>query len=79
MRFVESQASLMGIAADLLLFFWQERVLANADFTLLLFGGLIIFAQSSAVATFIYTVLLGRRRATWYRIIGSLAIDPEMK
>ncbi len=56
MRLVESLASRMGISGDLLLFFWQRKWwwLTPMILGLLLFGGLIIFAQSRAVAPFIY-------------------------
>ena len=58
MRFVESLASRMGIMGELLMFFWQHRWwwLTPMILILLLFAGLIIFAQSSAVAPFIYTL-----------------------
>ncbi len=58
MRFVESLASRMGIMGELLMFFWQRKWwwLTPMILILLLFAGLIIFAQSSAVAPFIYTL-----------------------
>ena len=58
MRFKESLASRMGIAGELLHFFWQNKWwwLTPMILALLLFGGLVIFAQSSAVAPFIYTL-----------------------
>jgi len=58
MRFVESLASRMGIMGELLMFFWQHKWwwLTPMILILLLFAGLIIFAQSSAVAPFIYTL-----------------------
>jgi len=58
MRFVESLASRMGIMGELLMFFWQRKWwwLTPMILMLLLFAGLVIFAQSSAVAPFIYTL-----------------------
>lgn len=58
MRFIESVANRMGIAGDLLLFFWQRKWwwLTPMILMLLLLGMLIIFAQSSAIAPFIYTL-----------------------
>ncbi len=58
MRFVESLTSRMGIMGELLMFFWQRKWwwLTPMILILLLFAGLVIFAQSSAVAPFIYTL-----------------------
>ncbi len=58
MRFVESLASRMGIMGELLMFFWQRKWwwLTPMILILLLFAGLVIFAQSSAIAPFIYTL-----------------------
>ena len=58
MRFIESLSSRAGIAAELLQFFWQNKWwwLTPMVLVLLLFGVLIVFAQSSAVAPFIYTL-----------------------
>jgi len=58
MRFVESLASRMGIIGELLMFFWQRKWwwLTPMILVLLLFGMLVIFAQSSAIAPFIYTL-----------------------
>ena len=58
MRFIKSLVSRMGILAELLSFFWQNKWwwLTPMLLVLLLFGGLIIFAQSSAIAPFIYTL-----------------------
>ena len=58
MRFIESLASRMGIMGELLLFFWQRKWwwLTPMIFVLMIFGGLIIFAQSSTIAPFIYTL-----------------------
>jgi len=58
MKFMESLASRMSIASELLQFFWHNKWwwLTPAILVLLLFGFLIIFAQSSAIAPFIYTL-----------------------
>ncbi len=58
MRFVESLDSRMGIMGELLMFFWQRKWwwLTPMILILLLFAGLVIFAQSSAIAPFIYTL-----------------------
>ena len=58
MRFVESLASRMGIMGELLMFFWERKWwwLTPKILVLLLFGMLVIFAQSSAIAPFIYTL-----------------------
>ncbi|MBI3951359.1 MAG: hypothetical protein HY314_12990 [Acidobacteria bacterium] len=58
MRFTESLFVRLGIAGDLLQFFWQRKWwwLTPMILMLLLFGVLIIFAQSSAIAPFIYTL-----------------------
>ncbi|MBI4528296.1 MAG: hypothetical protein HY695_31260 [Deltaproteobacteria bacterium] len=46
------------IAGELLQFFWQRKWwwLSPMIVVLLLFGFLVIFAQSSAIAPFIYTL-----------------------
>lgn len=58
MRFMEHIASRMGIAGELLLFFLQHKWwwLTPIILVLLIFGVLVIFAQSSAIAPFIYTL-----------------------
>lgn len=58
MRFIESLSSRMSIGGELLRFFWQNKWwwLTPVVLVLLLFGALIIFAQSSAIAPFIYTL-----------------------
>ncbi len=58
MRFVDSLASRMGIMGELLMFFWERKWwwLTPMILVLLLFGALVIFAQSSAIAPFIYTL-----------------------
>ncbi len=58
MRFIESLTNRMGIMGDLLLFFLQHKWwwLTPMILLLMVFGGLIMFAQSSAIAPFIYTL-----------------------
>ena len=58
MKLIESVAARLGIAGELLLFFWQHKWwwLTPVLLVLLLFGALVIFAQSSAIAPFIYTL-----------------------
>jgi uncharacterized membrane protein len=58
MQFIEGLVSRMGIVGELLQFFWQHKWwwLTPMIFALLLVGVLVIFAQSSAIAPFIYTL-----------------------
>jgi hypothetical protein len=58
MRFMDSLTSRVGIGRELLQFFLQRKWwwLTPMILMLLLFGALIIFAQSSAIAPFIYTL-----------------------
>lgn len=58
MRFMDSMTSRMGIVGELLQFFWQNKWwwLTPMIIMLLLVGTLVIFAQSSAIAPFIYTL-----------------------
>ncbi len=58
MRAIESLASRLGIVGELLLFFWQHKWwwLTPMLLVLVLFGALVIFAQTSAIAPFIYTL-----------------------
>jgi len=57
MRLVEGLVTRMGIVGELLQFFWQHRWwLTPMILALVLLGVLIIFAQSSAIAPFIYTL-----------------------
>ena len=58
MWFFESMFTRMGIMGELLSFFWQHKWwwLTPMILVLLLFGLLIFFAQSSAIAPFIYTL-----------------------
>ncbi len=48
----------LGVAGELLEFLWQQRLwwMIPMVLVLLLVGGLVVFAQSSAVAPFIYTL-----------------------
>ena len=47
-----------GIAGELLTFLWQQKMwwLIPMVLVLLLFGGLLVTAQSSALGPFIYTL-----------------------
>jgi Family of unknown function (DUF5989) len=58
MRRLEGFVNRLGIAGELLLFFWQNKWwwITPMILVLLAFGGLLVFAQSSAVAPFIYTL-----------------------
>lgn len=58
MKLPRSLLTRMGIAGELFSFFWQHKWwwLTPMLAVLLLFGGLVILAQSSAVAPFIYTL-----------------------
>jgi hypothetical protein len=48
----------MGVVRELLRFFWRSKFwwLTPMILVLLMFAGLMIFAQSSAIAPFIYTL-----------------------
>ena len=58
MRWNERLMSRLGIAGELLRFFWQNKWwwLTPMILVLLILGGLVILAQSSAIAPFIYTL-----------------------
>lgn len=58
MSFLKSLTNRMGIMGELLQFFIQNKWwwITPMLFILLLFGLLIVFAQGSAVAPFIYTL-----------------------
>jgi len=58
MWLIKTVASRMSIMGELLLFFWYHKWwwMTPIISLLLLFGTLIIFAQSSAIAPFIYTL-----------------------
>jgi uncharacterized membrane protein len=53
-----TSTSRLSIAGELLQFFWQHKLwwLTPMILMLLIFGLLVIFAQSSAIAPFIYTL-----------------------
>ncbi|MGH7807906.1 MAG: DUF5989 family protein [Thermodesulfobacteriota bacterium] len=58
MRFIEGLSNRMVIAGELIKFFLQNKWwwLTPMILLLLIFGLLIVFAQSTAVAPFIYTL-----------------------
>jgi hypothetical protein len=58
MRLKESLVVRFGIAGELLLFFWQNKWWWITPMLVMLLGlgGLIVFAKSSAIAPFIYTL-----------------------
>jgi hypothetical protein len=58
MRWTESLSTRFGIVGELISFFWQHKWwwLTPMILVLVIFGLLIFFAQSSAVAPFIYTL-----------------------
>ena len=55
---IDSAGRKLGIMHELLVFLWERKLwwMMPMVLTLLLFGLLIVFAQSSAVAPFIYTL-----------------------
>jgi len=56
--FMRGLCGRFGIASELLRFFWERKLwwMMPMLILLLIFGFLIIFAQSSAIAPFIYTL-----------------------
>ena len=58
MSFAQGMKTRFGIAAELLTFLWQRRLwwLIPMVLVLLVFGGLMVTAQSSALGPFIYTL-----------------------
>jgi hypothetical protein len=58
MKFGEGMRDRLGIAGELLSFLWQRKLwwLIPMVLVLLVFGGLMITAQSSALGPFIYTL-----------------------
>ena len=58
MKFTEGVRHRFGIASELMSFLWQRKLwwLIPMVFVLLLFGGLMVTAQSSALGPFIYTL-----------------------
>ena len=55
---IDSAGRKLGIMNELMVFLWERKLwwMMPMVLTLLLFGLLIIFAESSAVAPFIYTL-----------------------
>jgi len=55
---IDSAGRKLGIMNELMAFLWERKLwwMMPMVLTLLLFGMLIIFAESSAVAPFIYTL-----------------------
>jgi Family of unknown function (DUF5989) len=58
MRFLDGLAARTGIVSELLGFLWANKWwwMTPMIVMLMLIGGLIVFAQSSAIAPFIYTL-----------------------
>lgn len=58
MKFLKNAASRLGIMGELLNFMWQRKIwwLMPMVIALLALGALLIFAQGSAIAPFIYTL-----------------------
>lgn len=58
MKRIESFTNRLGIVSDLLSFFWNNKWWWLTPMILMLMGlgGLVVFAQSSAIAPFIYTL-----------------------
>ena len=57
-RFFRNLLSRLGIAGQLLGFFWRRKVwwMTPLVLVILMLGVLVIFGQSSAVSAFIYTL-----------------------
>ena len=57
-NFLRSMASNLGVAGELLNFFWQRKLwwLIPMITLLLIFGLLLIFASASGIGPFIYTL-----------------------
>ena len=58
MKLTEGVRQRFGIAGELMTFLWQRKLwwLIPMVFVLLVFGGLMVTAQSSALGPFIYTL-----------------------
>jgi hypothetical protein len=58
MRFIENISSRTGIVGELLSFFWRSKWwwMTPMILVLVLFGLLMLFAQTSAIGPFIYTL-----------------------
>ena len=57
-RFLKSMATNTGVVGEVMLFLWQRKLwwMIPMVTVLLLFGLLLVFASSSGVAPFIYTL-----------------------
>jgi len=58
MTFFKDLTKRLGIIGDMMSFFWQRKWWSLTPMILMLVavGGLVVFAQSSAIAPFIYTL-----------------------
>jgi Family of unknown function (DUF5989) len=58
MKLAQGMRQRFGIAGELMGFLWQRKLwwLIPMVFVLLVFGGLMVTAQSSALGPFIYTL-----------------------
>lgn len=58
MKVIERAKAKFGIAGEFLGFLWEEKIwwMIPMVLVLLVFGLLIVFAQSSPIAPFIYTM-----------------------
>lgn len=58
MKFLKNAASRMRIVGELFSFMWQRKIwwLMPMVFALVALGLLLVFAQGSAIAPFIYTL-----------------------
>lgn len=61
---LRGMVSRLGIMGELLVFLWERKLwwLIPMVSVLLLFGVLLLLAQSSAIAPFVYTLFLRRAR-----------------
>ena len=58
MRWLRGMVDRLGVAGELLVFLWERKLwwMIPMVIVLLAFGFLLILAQSSAIAPFIYTL-----------------------
>ena len=58
MKFLKNASARMGIVGELFSFMWQRKIwwLMPMVFALVALGLLLVFAQGSAIAPFIYTL-----------------------
>jgi hypothetical protein len=58
MKFIQNTTRNFGVAGELMSFFWSKKRwwLVPMIVSLFLIGALIVLAQSSAIAPFIYTL-----------------------